>query len=291
MQKLLHDIKIPIFHIYFILNLLSHTIYITITYIQLSLINLVGYMTTVFHDDGDCCQTKIKKIEGRERADTDTMDTKKKKKDNSAFTINLMPDSLSTTWKTENAFEKELLADIDSDNDMDILKRYQQIHTFTELDQSLNLLPATSPANKCMNLPYLVHPLKPITRTTKIITQAPSEFSIEDPDSLEIYTCKLCKEQFNTGQALGGHMSRKHPGLSTDYIHKKEIRDKRDVERKKLFLAKIKFFESLGLDYMKLRSSSEGRKTIRTCLNRSKLKRLKQDITCEEVDKEFKFPV
>jgi hypothetical protein len=246
-------------------------------------------MATQVRDDANCNQPKNKNTEGRERADTDIMESKRKKKDNSAFTINYVADTNSSSWKSENTFEKELLADIDSETETDMIKKYKQVYSLTEIDAPLSLIPESSPNNKYINLPYLMHPLKPITLPTKIITQEPSEFVIGEQTTLESYTCKLCNELFNTGQALGGHMSRKHPGQSTDYMHKKEIRDKRDVERKKLFLAKIKFFESLGMEYMQMRSNSEGRKTIRKFLNRSKLKRLKQDITCDEVDKEFKI--
>ena len=34
------------------------------------------------------------------------------------------------------------------------------------------------------------------------------------------FQCKECNENFNTGQALGGHMSRVHPGQSSSYARK-----------------------------------------------------------------------
>jgi hypothetical protein len=59
-----------------------------------------------------------------------------------------------------------------------------------------------------------------------------NEIDLENlDDDNEINKCKLCDEMFETGQALGGHMSRAHPGQSTDYNRKKTVRERRTFLR------------------------------------------------------------
>ena len=61
----------------------------------------------------------------------------------------------------------------------------------------------------------------------------------KDPKTGEdIYYCKPCKEFFGTGQALGGHMSRVHPGMSNSYARKVQRRKEREPDRELLRLAK-----------------------------------------------------
>lgn len=219
--------------------------------------------------------TKIKKTEANTSTEIDSLEsneTLRPLKKNSAF-ISCLPPNRPTSENNDRINA----ATTDSDHEIDnsYVKQLKLVYTLTECN--------TSPFNPLQfHIPRIQHPLKAITRATKIITQTPSEFVPSTGESS--FTCKLCKELFCTGQALGGHMSRKHPGLSIDYMHKKEIRDKRDIERKKLLLAKIKFFKELGFEYLQLRESPDGKKTIHTYLNRSKLKKLKQNITNEELE-------
>ena len=56
------------------------------------------------------------------------------------------------------------------------------------------------------------------------------------------FHCDECNEDFTTGQALGGHMSRVHPGKSETYARKVERRKEREFDRELLRLAKIKHF-------------------------------------------------
>ncbi len=58
--------------------------------------------------------------------------------------------------------------------------------------------------------------------------------------------CKECDEDFKTGQALGGHMSRVHPGMSTRYAYKLKRHEERRFDRELLRLAKIMHDEILG---------------------------------------------
>ncbi len=79
-------------------------------------------------------------------------------------------------------------------------------------------------------------------------------------------------------------MSRKHPGKSKDYNHKKEVRKNREFERVRLLLAKIRFYKELGRDYEEMRQSAAGKAKSRKLLNRARLKRIKKSISDEEVD-------
>jgi hypothetical protein len=45
------------------------------------------------------------------------------------------------------------------------------------------------------------------------------------------YKCKFCDKQFRFCSALGGHISKAHPGLSEAYNHKKQVRETRELER------------------------------------------------------------
>ena len=71
------------------------------------------------------------------------------------------------------------------------------------------------------------------------------------------FHCDECNEDFTTGQALGGHMSRVHPGKSETYARKVERRKEREFDRELLRLAKIKHSHELGddapLDRVKIR--------------------------------------
>jgi hypothetical protein len=46
-----------------------------------------------------------------------------------------------------------------------------------------------------------------------------------------IFTCKFCERTFLHCAALGGHVSKAHPGRSVSYLHKKRVRDTRELER------------------------------------------------------------
>jgi len=106
----------------------------------------------------------------------------------------------------------------------------------------------------------------------------------ESPEFRESFNCKYCKNRFKSAQALGGHMSRKHPGKSYDYNRKKEVRKKRELERAKLLLAKKLFYKDLGYDYDKLRKMKNGKTRLRDLMNRARLKKFKADITQKELE-------
>lgn len=91
----------------------------------------------------------------------------------------------------------------------------------------------------------------------------------------DAFKCGYCEESFATGQALGGHMSRKHTGKSLKYNHKKDVRRQREVERTKLHLAKKKFFQELGYDYDAMIQTPDGKLKAKEYMNRSKIKKIK----------------
>ena len=45
------------------------------------------------------------------------------------------------------------------------------------------------------------------------------------------YKCKFCPIRFKICSALGGHISKAHPGQSKAYNHKKTVRENRELER------------------------------------------------------------
>jgi len=96
--------------------------------------------------------------------------------------------------------------------------------------------------------------------------------------------CPKCDKLLSCNQGLGGHMSRKHAGLSEKFKNAKEVREKRKEDRIKLIVSKIKYFNEINLNYIELKKTKEGRKEIKRNLNRFKLKKIKQEITIEEID-------
>ena len=45
------------------------------------------------------------------------------------------------------------------------------------------------------------------------------------------YICRFCDKKFKICAALGGHISKAHPGQSESYNHKKRVRAERQLER------------------------------------------------------------
>lgn len=80
---------------------------------------------------------------------------------------------------------------------------------------------------------------------------------INDFKYQENFDCRICLRKFETPQALGGHMSRRHPNCSEKYKIKSSIRKNRTKQRALLQEAKIKVFLSKGYDYLQLKSSQE----------------------------------
>lgn len=60
------------------------------------------------------------------------------------------------------------------------------------------------------------------------------------------FVCLICHRVFALSQAKGGHMSKAHPGKSTDFKRKLAVRIKREPERKALSKAKKLAEKELG---------------------------------------------
>ena len=103
------------------------------------------------------------------------------------------------------------------------------------------------------------------------------------------YKCSKCKSEFLTGQALGGHMSKKHPGKSEHYISKIETNKRRTLERIKLIIAKRKFYKELNFDYEKLNKSKNGKMKLKKLINRNRIRKIKSNIDDKEIS-EYLFP-
>eukprot|EP00826_Nyctotherus_ovalis_P064892 TRINITY_DN9529_c0_g1_i14.p1 TRINITY_DN9529_c0_g1~~TRINITY_DN9529_c0_g1_i14.p1 ORF type:complete len:260 (+),score=73.52 TRINITY_DN9529_c0_g1_i14:246-1025(+) len=101
------------------------------------------------------------------------------------------------------------------------------------------------------------------------------------------FQCKCCEQSFSRSQALGGHMSRAHPGKSDEYKRKKNKRKSREIERLKLLIAKRKYFSNLGYDYDKLLETPEGKRRIQRQIDRVTIKKIKKELTKEEIDNFF----
>ena len=114
------------------------------------------------------------------------------------------------------------------------------------------------------------HGKKPAPKVKKVIRKPKSQLQpqfkpqvrksqdkpavVQNPEQ---FICKSCNEEFGTGQALGGHMSRVHPGESKSYQKKLQRRDERHFDRALLRYAKQMHEERFGpnaaLDRVKIR--------------------------------------
>ena len=68
-------------------------------------------------------------------------------------------------------------------------------------------------------------------RKTKTIKKT----KVKKPEGIK---CPYCYRIFLLSQALGGHVSKSHPGESKGYANKKKVRDSRDLDRECLAEAK-----------------------------------------------------
>lgn len=120
-----------------------------------------------------------------------------------------------------------------------------------------------------LNRPKAHHKLNPYKKKKKFDDNGP------------VFCCEVCGQKFNSGQGLGGHMSRKHPKKSEKFLKKKEIRKKRESIRNTLYEAKKKLLSEFNLNYEELRKTTEGKKEIREILKKNKdlFKKFRNEIT------------
>ncbi len=120
-----------------------------------------------------------------------------------------------------------------------------------------------------LNRPKAHHKLNPYKKKKKF------------DDSGPVFSCEVCGQKFNSGQGLGGHMSRKHPKKSEKFQKKKEIRNKREVHRNTLYEAKKKLLTEFNLNYEELRKTTGGKKEIKEIVKKNKdlFKKFRIEIT------------
>ena len=96
------------------------------------------------------------------------------------------------------------------------------------------------------------------SKRSKAISKKPKEQTSEakmknkreiliGPDGQQIFKCGICGAEYSKSVALGGHQSKAHPGTSSSYKRKLEIRQSREEERKLLERAKEWFVQNMYL--------------------------------------------
>lgn len=85
-------------------------------------------------------------------------------------------------------------------------------------------------------------------------------------DSCDIFMCQYCHKRFQTGQGLGGHMSRIHPNKSEKYKKKISIRNNRSEHRIALLDSKRELLRKHGRDYDSLKEEKNGKSLINSIL-------------------------
>lgn len=98
------------------------------------------------------------------------------------------------------------------------------------------------------------------------------------------FVCLECEQRFPSGQSLGGHMSKKHPGMSDRYFTKRQTRERRTKERVKLVIAKKRFYEELDYDYEEMAKTQEGREKMKKILNRGRIRAIKASINDNDIE-------
>lgn len=130
--------------------------------------------------------------------------------------------------------------------DFDLLNQLK-IANNTFRDQDLpNLVAHLSSKNRLRKPTGKKQPKRHIARAIHMIEDTPSQ--LEERKERSRFHCDECNENFTTGQALGGHMSRVHPGKSSSYARKVNRREERTFDRELLRLAKIEHAKQFGED-------------------------------------------
>ena len=123
--------------------------------------------------------------------------------------------------------------------------------------------------SKCIStLPIFMYPSSNKPRIANKSNKYKKRKKFED--SGPVYSCEVCMQKFNSGQGLGGHMSRKHPKASEKFNKKKEIRKRREEHRNILYEAKKKLLANFNFDYEELRKTPEGKKKIKEIVKKNK---------------------
>jgi len=102
-------------------------------------------------------------------------------------------------------------------------------------------------------------------------------------DSQLEYKCKFCCKRFQYCSALGGHISKAHPGQSDAYNHKKKVRELRELERD-LHTEAMQIYKDDQIqsgaspEDIALLSGQTASEKNKSLLNRNTIKRIKKDL-------------
>lgn len=97
-----------------------------------------------------------------------------------------------------------------------------------------------------------------------------NRLKIREGTADKLIQCHICGIKFDTGFALGGHMSRKHKNKSEKYSKKVKVREMRKKDREILHEARKKLLQIHNLDYEDLLKTPIGRKKIKAYLRGNK---------------------
>lgn len=114
-------------------------------------------------------------------------------------------------------------------------------------------------------LPILLGPQ--ISEDIKIPIFPKKKLKTKSDPTKKNFQCTLCEESFNTGQGLGGHMSRKHQNKSEKFQKKKEVRKNREPMRLLLMEAKKKLCDKYSIDFEEHLKSKAGKMLIKKLIN------------------------
>ena len=130
--------------------------------------------------------------------------------------------------------------------------------------QSRDLCNDLSSTLNSISLTMSSFPILRLPSSDDVLIQASPEHSKTS------FHCQLCGYSFNSGQGLGGHMSRRHPDKSDKFKRKKFIREKRSLIREKLTEAKRFICSNHDINYDELAQSKEGKLIIRSVIIENK---------------------
>ena len=128
-------------------------------------------------------------------------------------------------------------------------------------------------------------------KNTDMRGEAGGDTNMEDSEEEKglPHPCPICNKRFKESSALGGHISKAHPGQSTAYNHKKRVRDARELERTlhreamDLYQAELNnHLEDTGKDNVSTENGAlvnlTDKKGKDLALNRNAIKRIKKDL-------------
>ena len=106
------------------------------------------------------------------------------------------------------------------------------------------------------------------------------------------FACKFCPRIFMTRSALGGHISKAHPGKSASYNHKKIVRENRWLERelhqaamqvyRKRHLTASSGKKQLKTTYKARASDGNSQESLHMPVNRNTVRRIKRELVMND---------